>query len=602
MIDIYFTIVLTACLFTERRSSSSPASSTTSRTRARATTNRRIEPAKLPCPSVSLTCRGQTSRIHRQLEGDHQRHLRSRPCGERLSFKFHTSSPCLSKSDSFSSSNGSYQKESLIRHSRLSFDQKCSRNSTKSPISGLLQQFLHCPQEGHKQVESNIGPLSTEPLPSQRVFQNGDCRKCKKCPSDKRVGMQHRLDGCLLSCVNCSLVQKVSSIRNQWSSPAISRSPHGSIPFRQNLQSHSKGDKGIRPKTGHKLSSIPRRLANKSPQQSTSSTSHSNSSEISTGPGLPGKHFKIRTHTQTGNSFSGIQHSFQVGDNLSHGREMETDLPQSSTNHCTQVHHGQTVPTSHWDPGLHGKNHTERYDTLASNSTTLIEELVPSTQSPFSPDTNSDTCKTSCTVVARGATHLQGGPVPARTTPDPGSYRRLAPGLGRGCRNQTDQGDLVSVREVVTYKCLGSPGNIQDSLLLPQKSAGQVDSNFFRQCNNSSLPEEGRGDPFLLDDGHHLQNLQSCRVLEHRIQDQTCTRSIEPPSGHPQSSKSNHCNRVDNSASSLTFSLAAHSTTPDRPVCYKSKLPAAIVRVPSPRPEGSGCGRTVNLMARYLRF
>ena len=94
---------------------------------------------------------------------------------------------------------------------------KCSRTSSNSKITGVLQQAIFGSQT-QQLVETFLGPEHIKYLPKHRVIQNGATRDNKNLPTGRGVGYLNRFQGCILPHTNSESVQEVHAFHIQgWS-------------------------------------------------------------------------------------------------------------------------------------------------------------------------------------------------------------------------------------------------------------------------------------------------------------------------------------------------------------------------------------------------
>ena len=91
------------------------------------------------------------------------------------------------------------------------YEQKCSRPSTKSEISGFLQPTLFS-SKAKQLLETHSRPEKTKSFPQGGKIQNGDTGKHQDLPPVRGVGYLNTLQGCLLPHTNTGTVQEISKI------------------------------------------------------------------------------------------------------------------------------------------------------------------------------------------------------------------------------------------------------------------------------------------------------------------------------------------------------------------------------------------------------
>ena len=177
--------------------------------------------------------------------------------------------------------------------------QECSRNGTKSKLTGFLQPAIFGTQT-QQLVETGPGPEHLEHLFEHRVVQDGNPRDNKNLPTGRGVGHIHRLQRRILSHTNSQSVQEVHAFSSPGSVLPVQGPTLWSIHSSNGV--HSGGQRGQTHGTleGYKDPPVPRRLAGESLYPRHLSPAYTNLSDPLSGTRLAGEQGNVRTGSQTG--------------------------------------------------------------------------------------------------------------------------------------------------------------------------------------------------------------------------------------------------------------------------------------------------------------
>ena len=192
----------------------------------------------------------------------------------------------------------SSQKPQTVRGITSDYGQKCHTTSSQTDLTRVFQPTIFSPKT-RQQVEANLGPKQSEPLPQDRKIQDGDTGNHQDITPTGRVGNLHRLQGRLLPYSNTGTVQEIIEISYPRPDLPVQSTAVRSVDSAHGVHYHSKRGKADGRSEGYKDPPIPRRLVGESHIPPGLSPTYTGPSEDVPRFRLAGEHRKVGAGTKT---------------------------------------------------------------------------------------------------------------------------------------------------------------------------------------------------------------------------------------------------------------------------------------------------------------
>ncbi len=453
---------------------------------------------------------------------------------------------------------------------------KSHRNSSQSfRKSGLLFNFFHCSKEARRQ-KANSESSSSEQVPRQETFQDGDTKNDNQCSKKRRLGGNPRSKRRIPSCSHSPQFQEVSEIQTSRGSLSIQSPPIRFGSGATGIYKNPSTDSGRGQVEGSICLPIFRRLAREGLDQNGGQLYGQIYHSITPGQRLDYKLGEITSESMSGyrihrgqvpnRSKSGFSPSIKSAPHFDHYRSGKVST----------AGYGKTVSEASGNPGGHNRS-SKICQVISEASPALhVNVLEAKLQESRANDTSqSDVTRTSG-MVGKSKKSVAWGPVTRIPGPDNSDIRCQPDRLGSSSGRFKCPGEMDSSSDIMAHKHARIGGSVQSLQTFPEFSQGQISDSEMRQCHYGDLHQSARGDkvsePVYVDLEVSPVGPGSGCISESRSypgQKELSSRQVE--------SSVCESNRMGSEQSSSQANICPSGDPSNRPLCISGESAAACL-------------------------
>ena len=442
---------------------------------------------------------------------------------------------------------------------------------------------------------------TTQQLPGKTPFQNGHSSKNSELSSRERLGSFSRSKGCLFSYPSTSITPKVPTVLHPRAMFSISSNVLRTHTSPSSVYKGCISSSSTPSYAQHTSSSLPRRLACRKQDKTSTYPRSRESVESSHSSGLHYQCQEISVSTMPRNSLPGQSVQTKSRPSLPHKRSHS--VISRSNAHTDSMSDGlcNAVPSCSRHHGI-----MYRIDTICSsenetNTNTSVTFLETGIERSRFSGSHYSTHKGTFALVVSASKHSKGqvfAPVVFNENPH---NRCFQDGLWSSSPGSVLSGNLVEKGVQSTYQCTGTRGSSQSigSLSACVKKSESLGS--FRQCHGSSVSEQARGYTITEPLFQSLESVPFCHSEPDRIESSTYSREVEH-FGRSFVEEANSPIRMVNKQSSNQSDFCTVEQTADRSVCISAESQNTRVLHMVSKSGGSSSRRTVNSMGGNVRL